>query len=37
MKESIELARKNWKGSGDSTVEKIWLVLKRKIRIQQNF
>jgi alanyl-tRNA synthetase len=31
MRESIELARKNWKGSGDSTVEKIWFGIKEKI------
>ena len=31
MRESIELARKNWKGSGDSTVEKIWYGIKEKI------
>jgi alanyl-tRNA synthetase len=31
MRESIELARKNWKGSGDSAVEKIWFGIKEKI------
>jgi alanyl-tRNA synthetase len=31
MQESIELARKNWKGSGDSAVEKIWFGIKEKI------
>ncbi|MDA7576990.1 alanine--tRNA ligase [Candidatus Pelagibacter sp.] len=31
MRESIELARKNWKGSGDSTIEKIWYGIKEKI------
>jgi alanyl-tRNA synthetase len=31
MRESIELARKNWKGSGDSAVEKIWFRIKEKI------
>jgi alanyl-tRNA synthetase len=30
MRESIELARKNWKGSGDSAVEKIWFGIKEK-------
>jgi alanyl-tRNA synthetase len=27
----MELARKNWKGSGDSAVEKIWFGIKEKI------
>ncbi|MBD1139060.1 alanine--tRNA ligase, partial [Pelagibacterales bacterium SAG-MED46] len=31
MRESVELARKNWKGSGDSTIEKIWYGIKEKI------
>jgi alanyl-tRNA synthetase len=31
MRESIELARKNWKGSGDSALEKIWFGIKEKI------
>jgi alanyl-tRNA synthetase len=31
MRESIELARKNWKGSGDSAIEKIWFGIKEKI------
>ena len=31
MRESIELARKNWKGSGDSAIEKIWYGIKEKI------
>ena len=29
MKESRELAKKNWKGSGDAAVENIWFELKR--------
>ena len=29
MKESKELAKKNWKGSGDSAVENIWFGYKR--------
>jgi alanyl-tRNA synthetase len=31
MRESVELARKNWKGSGDNTIEKIWYGIKEKI------
>ncbi len=31
MKESRELAKKNWKGSGDSSVEEIWFGIKDKI------
>jgi alanyl-tRNA synthetase len=31
MRVSTELARKNWKGSGDSVVEKIWFGIKEKI------
>ena len=31
MKESRELAKKNWKGSGDATVEKIWFGIKDKL------
>ncbi len=31
MKESRELAKKNWKGSGDSAVEDIWFGIKDKI------
>src|SRR6056300_1020326 len=31
MRESIELARKNWKGSGDSAVEDIWFSIKDKL------
>jgi alanyl-tRNA synthetase len=30
MRESIELAKKNWKGSGDSAIEKIWYNVKEK-------
>jgi alanyl-tRNA synthetase len=30
MRESIELAKKNWKGSGDSAIEKIWYSIKEK-------
>ncbi len=31
MKESKELAKKNWKGSGDSSIEEIWFGLKDKL------
>jgi alanyl-tRNA synthetase len=31
MKESIELARKNWKGSGDSSLDKIWFGIKDRL------
>ena len=31
MKESRELAKKNWKGSGDSTVDDIWFGIKDKL------
>ena len=31
MKESIELARKNWKGSGDSSLDKIWFGIKERL------
>ncbi len=31
MKKSRELAKKNWKGSGDSSVREIWFNLKEKI------
>ena len=31
MDESRNLAKKNWKGSGDSSVEKIWFGIKDKI------
>ena len=29
MKQSRELAKKNWKGSGDSSVDEIWFENKR--------
>jgi alanyl-tRNA synthetase len=32
MKESRELAKKNWKGSGDSSVDEIWFGIKDKVR-----
>ncbi len=31
MKESRELAKKNWKGSGDSSVNKIWFEIKDRL------
>ena len=31
MKESRELAKKNWKGSGDAAVEDIWFRIKDKL------
>ncbi len=31
MKDSKELAKKNWKGSGDSSVDEIWFGIKDKI------
>ena len=31
MKESRELAKKNWRGSGDATVEDIWYVIRDKL------
>ena len=31
MKESRELAKKNWKGSGDSSVDQVWFGIKDKI------
>ena len=31
MKDSRELAKKNWKGSGDSSVDKIWFEIKDKL------
>ena len=31
MKESRELAKKNWKGSGDSSVDEIWFSIKEKL------
>ena len=31
MKESVELARKNWKGSGDSSLDKIWFRIRDRL------
>jgi len=31
MKESKELAKKNWKGSGDSSLDKIWFGIRNKL------
>jgi len=31
MKDSKELAKKNWKGSGDSSIDKIWFTIKDKL------
>ena len=31
MKESKELAKKNWKGSGDSAIDEIWFGIKEKL------
>ena len=31
MRESRELAKKNWKGSGDAAVENIWFGIKDKL------
>ena len=31
MKESRELAKKNWRGSGDDTVEDIWYGIRDKL------
>jgi len=31
MKESRELAKKNWKGSGDTSVDKIWFGIKERL------
>ncbi len=31
MNESRKLAKKNWKGSGDSSIEKIWFEIKDKV------
>ena len=31
MKESRELAKKNWKGSGDSSVDEIWFEIKDRL------
>ncbi len=33
MKESKELAKKNWKGSGDSSLDKIWFGIKDKLGV----
>lgn len=35
MKESKELAKKNWKGSGDSAVEDIWFSIKDKLGVTE--
>jgi len=35
MRESVELAKKNWKGSGDSAIEKIWYSIKEKIGVTE--
>ena len=32
MKESKELAKKNWKGSGDSSLDKIWFGIRDRLR-----
>ena len=31
MKKSRELAKKNWKGSGDSSVDEIWFKIKERL------
>jgi len=31
MKESVEMARKNWKGSGDSSLDKIWFGIRDRL------
>jgi alanyl-tRNA synthetase len=31
MKESKELAKKNWKGSGDSSIDQIWFAIKDRL------
>jgi len=31
MKDSVEVARKNWKGSGDSSLDKIWFDIKDRL------
>ena len=33
MKESKELAKKNWKGSGDSSVDEIWFGIKDRLGV----
>ena len=35
MKESKELAKKNWKGSGDAAVEDIWFSIKDKLGVTE--
>ena len=35
MKDSRELAKKNWKGSGDSSVDKIWFGIKDKLGLTE--
>ena len=35
MKESKKLAKKNWKGSGDSAVEDIWFSIKDKLGVTE--
>jgi alanyl-tRNA synthetase len=35
MKESRELAKKNWKGSGDAAVEDIWFGIKDKLGVTE--
>jgi len=35
MKESKELAKKNWKGSGDATVENVWFGIKDKLGVTE--
>ena len=35
MKESKELAKKNWKGSGDAAVEDIWFLIKDKLGVTE--
>ena len=31
MKESKKIAKKNWKGSGDNSLDKIWFDIKNKL------
>ena len=35
MKQSRELAKKNWRGSGDSTVDDLWFDIKDKISVTE--
>ncbi|MDC0079218.1 alanine--tRNA ligase [Candidatus Pelagibacter sp.] len=35
MKESRELAKKNWKGSGDTAIENIWFGIKDKLDVTE--